>query len=117
MLKDQALEVSSGRCKNALGQMFSIETVLVKKCLLKWFNRKFQQQFVNLSPIQQMHYESEIQINWKKDKCVICKLPLKVEPTNFKTPDDEMSYGGFIIRYEHKFLRNIYTEKQIQNSD
>ena len=25
-----------------------------------------------------------------------------------------MSFGDFVIRYEHKFLRNIYTNKQIQ---
>ena len=28
-----------------------------------------------------------------------------------------MSFGDFVIRYEHKFLRNIYTEKQINNSE
>ena len=41
---------------------------------------------------------------------------MKAEPTNFKTPDDEMFFGDFIIRYEHKFLRNIYTNEQIKNS-
>ena len=41
---------------------------------------------------------------------------MKVEPTNFKTPDDEMSFGDFVIRYEHKFLRNIYTSEQIKDS-
>ena len=28
-----------------------------------------------------------------------------------------MSFGDFVIRYEHKFLRNIYTEKEIKDSD
>ena len=28
-----------------------------------------------------------------------------------------MSFGDFVIRYEHKFLRNIYTEKQINDSE
>ena len=27
-----------------------------------------------------------------------------------------MSFGDFVIRYEHKFLRNIYTEEQIKDS-
>ena len=49
-----------------------------------------------------------------KDKCVICKMPLKIEPTSFKTPDDEMSYGVFVIQFEHKFIRNIFTNDQIQ---
>ena len=42
---------------------------------------------------------------------------MKLEPTNHKTPDDEMTFGDFIIRYEHKCLRNIYTIKQIEESD
>ena len=40
---------------------------------------------------------------------------MKVEPTNFKTPDDEMSFGDFVIRYEHKLLRNFYTNRQIKS--
>ena len=27
-----------------------------------------------------------------------------------------MSFGDFVIRYEHKFLRNIYTEKKNDDS-
>ena len=27
-----------------------------------------------------------------------------------------MSFGDFVIRYKHKFLRNIYTEKEINDS-
>ena len=43
-------------------------------------------------------------------------MPLRAEPTNFKTPDDEMTYGDFVIRFEHKFIRNIYTSDQIKKS-
>ena len=64
-----------------------------------------------------MVYEQKSPINWKKDKCVICKMPLKIEPTSFKTPDDEMSYIDFVIGFEHKFIRNIFTNQQIQQSD
>ena len=42
---------------------------------------------------------------------------MKLKPTNFKTPDDEMSFGDFVIRYEHTFLRNIYTDEQITDSN
>ena len=38
MLKDMAFEVSKRRCKNSIGQMFSNESALVKRTLLKWFN-------------------------------------------------------------------------------
>ena len=43
-------------------------------------------------------------------------MPFNIESTNYKTPDDEMTYDDFIIRYEHKFLRNIYTNDQIKIS-
>ena len=64
-----------------------------------------------------MLFESKHKIDWKKDKCVIFKFPMKLEPTNYLTTDSEMSYGDFIIRYGHKFLRNIYTEEQMVRSD
>ena len=42
---------------------------------------------------------------------------MKLRPTNFETPDDKMAFGDFLIRYEHKFLRNIYTDEQIIDSN
>ena len=117
MLKDMAFEFVKRRCQNSIGQMFSIESALVKKTLLRWFNQKFKQQFDKINPIQKLRYESTNPKKIKKkDKCAICKFPMKLEPTNFKTPDDEMSFGDFVIRYEHNFLRNIYTDEQIKDS-
>ena len=110
MLKDMAFEVAKRRCKNSKEQIFSIESTLVRKTLLKWFNQKFKRQFYKINPIKKLKYESENPINWKKDKCIICKFPIKLEPTNFQTPDDEISFGNFVIRYERKVLRNIYTD-------
>ena len=112
MLKDAANEVSKRKCKNSLGQMFSIESALVKKTLLKWFSLKFKRTFTTINPMEKLKFESSNKIDWKKDKCVLCKFPVKLEPTNSLTPDSEMTYGDFIIRFEHKFLRNIFTEKQ-----
>ena len=67
--------------------------------------------------IEKLRFERSYQINWQKDKCIICKFPLKMEPTNYLTPDNQMTFGDFIIRSEHKFLGNIYTTEQIQKSD
>ena len=89
---------------------------MVKKTLLKWFDQKFKCQFNKINPIKKLRYESKNPINWKEDKCVICKFPIKLEPTNFETPDNEISFGNFVIRCEHKLLRNIYTEEQIKGS-
>ena len=43
-------------------------------------------------------------------------MPLKIEATNHNTPNPKMSYGDFFIRFEHKFLRNIYSDEEIQQS-
>ena len=117
MLKDMAFEVAKRRYKNSIGKIFSIESALVKKTLLRWFNQKFKRQFNKNNPIQRLRYESKNPKNGEKDNCVICKFPVKLEQTNFKTPDDEMPFGDFVIRYGHKFFRNIYTDQQIKDSD
>ena len=80
-----AFEISKRRCKNSIGQMFSIESASVKKTLLKWFNQKFKQQFDKTDPFQKIRYERQHSIDWENYKCVICRCPLKIEPTNYKT--------------------------------
>ena len=115
-LKDIAIDVSKRKCKNTMAQMFCIESALVKKTLLAWFNKKYKSQFVELSSFSKMMYEKKNLINWRSDKCVICNMLLRVEPTSYLTIDEEMAYGNFIIRYEHKFIRNIYTLEQIKES-
>ena len=43
-------------------------------------------------------------------------MPLKIETTNHNTPNPKMSYGGFFIKFEHKFLRNMYSDEEIKQS-
>ena len=43
-------------------------------------------------------------------------MPLKIEATNHNTPNPKMSYSDFFIRFEHKFLRNIYSDEEIEQS-
>ena len=54
MLKDMAFEVSKRKRKNSIGKMFSIESALVKRTLLKWFNQKFKQQFEKINPVAKL---------------------------------------------------------------
>ena len=65
---------------------------------------------------QKNQYEWKNPIDWKNDKCVICKLPLKIDPICYDVPNSEMSYGDFFIKYGHKFLRNIYSDFEIIQS-
>ena len=41
-LEDIAIEKKKKKCKNTMGQMFCIESTLVKKALLDWFNKKYR---------------------------------------------------------------------------
>ena len=100
-----------------MDKCFSLKAPKLKKTLLKWFNHKFKQKFDKIDPFRNTRYENQHSINWGNDKCVINRFPIKLERTNYKTPDDQMSFGDFVIRFEHKFLRNIYTIEQIQDSD
>ena len=87
-LKDIAFDVSERKCKKTTGQMLCVECALVKKTLLEWFNRKFKPQYLQISPFDKFRYERNFPIDWQNDKCIICKFPLKFEPTNYQTPDD-----------------------------
>ena len=70
MLKDMAFDVFKRKCKNSMRKIFCTESALVKKTILKWFNRKFKQQFVELNPIKKIRYEKQNPVNWKTDKFV-----------------------------------------------
>ena len=116
-LYDIAMHVSKRICKNAMAQMFCIEVAFVKKTLLGWFIKKFTSQFKELASAEKIKFKQQNPIDYQNNKCVFCKKPLKIYPTNSKPDDPNMTYGDFIIRYEYKFLRNIYTQKQLEWSD
>ena len=98
MLRDMAFDVSKRKCKNSARQMFSIESAMVKKTILKWFNTKIRRRFEKINPIQKLNFEGSHSINWEKDRCLISKFAIKMEPTNYLMPDNKMTFGDFIIR-------------------
>ena len=115
-IKDSALEVSRKKGKNAVAQMFSIELCLVKKTIWTWFNQKIKSQHLEINLLTKNKYEKDHPMNWESDKCRICNFPLKIDPIGPDVLNKEMSYGDFFIRYEHKFLRNIYSKEQLKSS-
>ena len=94
-LKHISIDVSKRKCKSTMGQMFCIESALVKETLLDWFNKKYRTQYLETNAFVKMQNEKNNPVNWRDDKCVLCKMPLRVESTNFKMPDDQMIYGDF----------------------
>ena len=116
-LYDQALHVSTRKCKNSLAQMFCIEVAFVKKTLLSWFNKKIAQQFKQLSQADILKFQQEKPLDYRNDKCMICKMPIRISATTSQKADPDMTFGDFIIRYEYKFIRNIYTQEQLDWSN
>ena len=116
-LRDVGLEVNARQCKNALAQMFTTETAFAKNRLIEWFNKKFKFQNLETDILIKNQYERNNPIDWKNDKCVVCKMPLKIDPTNHETPNNAMTDGDFFIRFEHKFLRNIYSYNELAQSE
>ena len=96
--------------------MFTIETALIKKTLVEWFNKKITSQHLESDLLEKNQYQRKHPIDWQTNKCVICKMLLKIDPLGYDVPNSEMSKGDFFIRYEHKFLRNIYSESEIAES-
>ena len=43
-------------------------------------------------------------------------MPLKIDPIDPDVPNNKMSYGDIYIRYEHKFLRNIFSKEQLASA-
>ena len=58
-LKHTAQEVNRRKCKNTLGQMFSVEIALIKSTLLEWFNKKNKSQHLELDFLIKHKYDKK----------------------------------------------------------
>ena len=85
-------------------------------CLLNWFNSKYKNENLQLTNERKREYEIKNPINWESDKCWVCNFPLHINPTVLNVQKQKMSYGDFIIEKEHKFLRNIFSKKELEGS-
>ena len=115
-LKDVVQEVSRKKCKNAVSQMFSIESALIKNTLLSWFNKKIKSQNLQSDiDIKNKYEKKNVHYSGTKTFFTICKFPLKIDPVGLHVPNSEMSYRDFFIRNKHIFFRNIYLKSSCQN--
>ena len=53
----------------------------------------------------------------KKANVLFVIFPLHINPEGLEYDDSEMSYTDFLIRKEHKFLRNIYSHEDFLKSE
>ena len=72
-------------------------------------------QYLELDLLEKNQYERKHLIDWQRNKCVIWKM-LKTDLLGYDVPNSEMSYSDIFVRYEHKFLRNIYSDSEIEKS-
>ena len=84
---------------------------------MELFNKKFKSQYLEIDILIKNQYERKNPSDWKNDKCVICKMSLKIDLTNHKTSNNEMTFGNFFIIFEHKFLRNICSYDELAQSE
>ena len=68
---------------------------------------------MQLSNEVKRNYEVKSPINWETDRCCICTLLLEINLTTSHATKEKMSYSGFAIAKEHKFLRNIFSEDEL----
>ena len=97
--------------------MFSTELKFASDCLINWFNLKSKKQNLEFRREKRRAYEIENPVDWKNDNCKICNFPLHINLTTFDVEKEKMSYGNFIIKKEHKFLRNIFSKEELMSSD
>ena len=111
-LRDCALACHQKNKKLAISEMFCTEIKFATTCLLKWFTAKYKNFELNI--VNKQKYEKENPIDWNNGHCVICTFPLSNNPTAFD--NDKMTYGDFLIKKEHMFLRNIFSKEELEKS-
>ena len=111
-LRDCALVVHKKTNVIAMSEMFCTEIKFATDCVLKWFHAKYKN--LELSLQSKNEFEKENPIDWENGECVLCRFPLEANPTTCE--NEKMSYGDFIIKKEHMFLRNIFSEEELLKS-
>ena len=111
-LRDCALAVHKKTNVVAMSEMFCTEIKFATDCVLKWYHAKYKN--LELSLQSKNEFEKENPIDWENGECVLCRFPLEANPTTCE--NEKLGYGDFIIKKEHMFLRNIFSEEELLKS-
>ena len=70
--------------------------------------KKIKGQHLEVNLSKKFQYEKNNPIDWENGKLVTCNFPLEINAKgSIETTGTEMSNLYFVIRKEHKFLRNV----------
>ena len=94
-LKDCAISVSQKNNKNAVAQMTAVELKFASERLLRWFNRKFHPQNLEIDLNRKMKYDTNNPINRTEGGCVICRFSQQINAKRPNVLASEMSYTDF----------------------
>ena len=100
-LRDCIVAVAEKKNKIAIYKMFSTKLKFAADCLLKWFNKKFKLNNLELSNEEKRKYEIKHRIDWMQDRCCLCPFPLEINLTSI---DTKRTHCQMLIL---SFLRNI----------
>ena len=89
-LRDTAYNVHTRKDKLAISKMFNIELKFEADALLKWFNAKIKSKNLEVDHTENTKFQHENPINWEKDKCCICNLPIDVNPRSLEYEETDM---------------------------
>ena len=91
--------------------MFCCELKFVIDICKKWSYARFKAKTLVLDLTSKTKFKNENKLSYD-DPCVICSFSIGTAIVHGHD-SNKLSYYDFVVKKEHKFLRNIFTEKSL----
>ena len=117
-MKDAATKVFNREKTTALSELFTIELKFTIDTLVNWFNSVINRNFLELNDFQKRAFIEKNPLNLSKTTCCICGFMLSFSLR--KGPErtlNLMTWLGFIVQQGYLFIKNIYSQEYIENTD
>ena len=112
-LRDAVIAGHEKKSKNAIAELFNVELKFTCDLLTKWFNYKIKN--LAVTEVTRHLYNRQNPIT-AESKCKICHFPINVSSKGLSFKQNEMPYLDFLIRKEHSFIRNIFSQEELKKS-
>ena len=85
--------------------------------MVNWFIDVFKPRSNNLHELKKQLFTRNNPIDWSNKRCVICNFKLAVSLNEVHDTDKLTTWYDFTVQKEHLFLRNIYSEQELKQSE